>query len=58
MVPSVTSRLLGVAQVFWVALAGFDVSATQLGLVFGSASRVTGVHDRVKGVYAAFDGLR
>ena len=56
MVPSVTSRPLGVARVFWAALPEFDVTATRLGSVLGSASGVTGVHDRVKGVYATFDG--
>ena len=47
---------IGAARVFWVALPEFDVTATQLGSVFGSASCVTSVHDRVKDVYAAFDG--
>ena len=58
MVLSVTSRPLGVARVFWAALPEFDVMATQLGLAFGSVSRVTGVHNHVKGVYASFDGPR
>ena len=53
---SVTSRPLGAAQVFWAALPELDGTATQLRLVFGLASRVTGVHDHVKGVYGAFDG--
>ena len=57
-VPSVTSQPLGAARVFCAALPEFDITATQLGSVFGSASRITGVHDRVKSVYAALDRNR
>ena len=56
MVPSVMSRPLGAARVFWAALPEFDVTALRLGSVFRSASHVTGVHDCVKDVYATFDG--
>ena len=56
--PSVTSRPLGAARFFCAALPKFDITNTQLTLVFGSASRFTSVHDHVKGVYATLDWNR